>query len=127
MSSTKNFNINSDPKLACTCGHTQCHKPMVKQDVLDMVQLVRECINRPMTITSGGRCSKHPNEIHREKPADHQKLQAVDVRCSTSYERGELIKVAIEVGFNAIGIHPKFVHLGCREELIGKPPLIWLY
>ena len=79
MISTKNFNPTTDPKLLCTCGHLECDKRSVKQLYLNQVQLIREDANRPLVITSAGRCSYHPNEIHRKKPADHQECRGVDI------------------------------------------------
>ncbi len=79
MISTKNFNPTTDPKLLCTCGHLECDKRSVKQLYLNQVQLIREDANRPLIITSAGRCPYHPNEIHRKEPADHQECRGVDI------------------------------------------------
>ena len=49
MVKTKNFNIHTDPKIACTCGHPNCDKRTVKQSHLDRVQLVRDDAMRPLT------------------------------------------------------------------------------
>lgn len=124
MSKTLNFNVKSDPKLACTCRHPQCTKPVVKQDVLDRIQQVRTKLARPLIVKSGGRCKYHTNEVKRSIPADHQKCIALDIAVSSGSERGELVKVGIECGFNAIGVAKGFVHLGYRE---GEPLVIWVY
>lgn len=118
MIKTKNFNLESDPKLACACGHEQCDKRAVKQEVLDMVQKVRDDYGYPMVITSGGRCHKHPNEVQRAKPADHQKCQAVDVKVTGLTMAMRLMAIATKHGFNAFGISLKdnFIHLGYRPE-----------
>jgi hypothetical protein len=121
---TKNFNPAGDPKLLCTCGHAGCDMRSVKQYVLDKVQKVRDEANRPLIITSGGRCQYHLDEMYRINPADHQKCIAVDISVSGGIERGELVELGIKYGFNAIGIHKKFVHLGFRQGEILK---IWPY
>ena len=121
---TKNFNPDSDVKLICTCGHHLCDKRSVRQVVLDRVQRLREEIGRPLTITSGGRCIHHPNEIHRTKPADHQKGIAVDISVSGGVARDELVRLGIKHGFNAIGIAKTFVHLGYRH---GEQSVMWVY
>ena len=126
MSQTKNFSIETDPMLACTCGHVDCDKRMVNQDALNMLQYAREAVNRSITVNSGGRCPNHRDERHRGKPADHQKCQAIDVRATTSEERGELLEAAFEIGFNAIGIYKWGLHLGYRKERLGKSPLVWV-
>lgn len=126
MIKTKNFNPLRDKKLLCTCGHTNCDKRSVSQFTLDRLQLVRELVKRPLTVTSGGRCPNHPSEIHRAKPADHQKGIGVDIRVTGGTERGQLVKVAMQSGFNAIGVAKNFVHLGYREDL-RSGVIMWTY
>ena len=126
MSRTENFSIETDPKLACTCGHKDCDKRQVKQHILEMLQYVRDVVNRPVIVNSGGRCPNHIDEVHRDKPADHQKCQGVDVSAKTSVERGEILEAAIEIGFNAIGVYSWGLHLGYRRERLGKSPLVWV-
>ena len=124
MVKTKNFNIHTDPKIACTCGHPNCDKRTVKQSHLDRVQLVRDDAMRPLTYTSGGRCCHHKNEKHRTKPADHQKMEGSDIAVSGGMERGQLVKLGLKHGFNAIGIAKDFVHLGYRK---GEQLVVWTY
>ena len=89
MISTRNFSPETDPKLLCTCGHPDCDKRSVNQITLNSVQMVREDYGRPMTITSGGRCPNHPNEITKSAPGDHQKGYAVDVYYKNILERNK--------------------------------------
>ena len=121
---TKNFNPETDKKLVCTCNSVNCDKRSVKQSLLDRVQKVRDDAGRPLTITSGGRCAYHQNEIHRVKPADHQKGQAVDIAVNGGVERGELVELGLKHGFNAIGIAKTFAHLGYRA---GEKLVMWVY
>ena len=121
---TKNFKPSIDKKLLCTCGHINCDKRSVNQDVLNMVQLVRDEVGRSLTVTSGGRCPNHPRELCRITPADHQKCIAVDIAVKGGVERGQLVKLGLKYGFNAIGVAKTFVHLGFRED---EPLVIWTY
>jgi len=121
---TEHFNIENDYKLACTCDDPECDKRTVLQSLLDRVQLVRNDANRPLIVTSGGRCPQHPVEKHRTVPAEHQKGQGIDVKVTGGYERAELIRLGIKHGFNAIGVGETFVHLGYRE---GLPLVIWIH
>ena len=127
MAQTKNFNVKSDPKLACTCGHPQCDKREVSIIALVRLQAVRESVNRPLTVTSGGRCPNHPNEIHRTVPADHQKCLGIDISVSGGLERGEIVAAGLKSGFNAIGVAETFVHLGYRQELPPGKTMMWVY
>ena len=116
MIKTTNFHPDSDTKLLCTCEHPLCDRRSVKQWVLDKIQLIRSSANRPLIITSGGRCPNHPNERRKPKPADHQKCIAVDVRVNDGAERMELVKLALENNATSIGVYDDFVHLGWRES-----------
>lgn len=127
MIKTDNFNPITDPKLLCTCGHKDCDKRSVSQDILDMAETVRVTVGRPLTVTSGGRCSRHPNELHRTTPADHQKGRALDIFVRNGLERGQLVEVGLLCGFNAIGVAKTFVHLGYRPELCNDQTVMWVY
>ena len=111
MIQTKNFNPGSDIKLLCTCGHPDCDKRSVNQFTLNQVQLVREDYGRPMTITSGGRCPNHPNELTKKKPGDHQKQYAVDVYYETVLERNKLMVLAGRHGATRVAAGKNFVHM----------------
>ena len=121
---TKNFNVESDPKLICTCGHPECDKRSVKQDILNRVQFIRIDAARPLTITSGGRCPNHPDETHRTKPADHQNRVGIDIKVNGGVERGQIVKLGLKHGFNAVGVAKTFVHLGYREDI---NIIMWIY
>jgi len=125
---TKNFSVETDPKLACTCTHPSCDKRAVKQQVLTMLQRVRNDYGLPMIITSGGRCPHHPNELHRDKPADHQKRQGVDIKITGLAMAMKLMGYGVKHGFNAFGISlkDKFIHMGFRPE-IGDIIATWEY
>ena len=126
MIKTKNFNPTTDKKLLCTCGHPDCDQRSVSQEHLDRVQKARDIYGKPMTVTSGGRCPNHPNEVHRTKPADHQKQQGTDIACNGS-TRGNIVNAGIKAGCNAIGVAKTFVHLGYRPELPEGHVTMWVY
>lgn len=127
MIKTKNFNPLTDVKLLCTCGHADCDKRSVTQEVLNMLQNVRDEADRPLRVNSGGRCPKHPNERHRAIPADHQKGQGVDIACTGGIERGQLVTLGLKHGFNAIGVAKGFVHLGYRPDMPLGVNTFWTY
>lgn len=126
MISTKNFNPKYDKKLLCTCGHKDCDQRSVDQNTLDMAQLVREGLNYGLTVTSGGRCPNHPDEVHRTTPADHQKGKGLDIAVSGA-TRGNTVRMGLRFGFNAIGIAKTFVHLGHRPDLPEGHVTMWTY
>jgi hypothetical protein len=111
MIKTKNFNPKTDPKLLCTCRHSECDQPSVDQETLDRVQLIRDDYGQPMRITSGGRCQYHPNEITKLRPGDHQKLKAVDVFYSDIRQRNKLMVLAGRHGATRVAVGSNFVHM----------------
>ena len=113
---TENFNSNTDPKLLCTCGYVHCDQRSVNQETLDKLQMVRTWYGKPMIVTSGGRCPSHPNELHRVKPADHQKGIGVDITYNTEKEKNLLMLYGAKAGFTAIAAGKNFVHLGNRPQ-----------
>ena len=117
MIKTKNFNPITDPKLLCTCNHPECDKRSVEQWVLDKVQMVREDIKQPMTITSGGRCKLHPSEVRKSKAGDHQLGMAVDVACKDPQHETKLKVLAGRYGATRVagGWEDGFVHLAWTE------------
>ena len=127
MVKTTNFSVETDPKLACTCGSPDCDKRTVTQEVLDMLQLVRDDAGRPLQVTSGGRCPKHQDEVKRRIPMDHQKGVGVDIRVQGGFERGQLVALGLRHGFNAIGVAKTFVHLGYRAEIPEDKTMVWEY
>ena len=111
MSQSKNFNPNTDKKLLCTCGDIDCDKRSVNQFTVNRLQLVRDDYGKGMIITSGGRCPKHPNEIRKAKPGDHQKCFAVDVQYKTVLERNKLMVLAGRHGATRVAYGKSFVHM----------------
>ena len=93
-----------------------------------MLQPVRIDYGLPMIVTSGGRCSYHPNEVHRDEPADHQKCLGVDIKITGLIMAMKLVAIASKYGFNAFGINLKlgFIHLGYRPEQHSKIS-VWTY
>lgn len=126
MIKTKNFNPQTDPKLKCTCGHPDCDQRSVDQPTLDQVQLIREDINMPMIITSGGRCPYHPNEVTKSKPGDHQKCKAVDVAYRTELQRNKLLVLAGRYGATRVAVGKTFVHMAWTETDDRSVPT-WTY
>lgn len=114
---TKNFHPDTDRKLLCTCGHSDCDQRSVDQETLNMVQKIREDLGQSMTVTSGGRCPNHPNEVTKSKPGDHQKRKAVDIACNDEQTETKLKVLAGRYGATRVagGAYCGFVHMAWTE------------
>jgi hypothetical protein len=126
MIKTANFNPDADTKLLCTCGHAECDKRSISQAHLDRIQTVREIVGHSLSVTSGGRCPHHVDEVQRKKPADHQEGNGGDVWVNGA-TRGNVVRAGIAAGCNAIGIAKTFVHIGYRAELPLGHVTMWVY
>jgi hypothetical protein len=111
MIQTNNFNPKVDTKLLCTCGHKDCDERSISQETLNKVQLVRDDYNRPMPVTSGGRCPNHPDELKKDYPGDHQRQYGLDIRYKSVLERNKLMVLAGRHGATRVAFGKTFVHM----------------
>lgn len=66
----------SDSEFACQCGCGQC---IINQELLDVLEGLRDYYNSPVTITSGNRCAAHNAEVGGAKSSRHITGEAADV------------------------------------------------
>ena len=126
MIKTLNFHPDTDPKLLCTCGHPYCDERSVSQAHLNRAQRTREILGHSLVVRSGGRCPNHPDEIHRDTPADHQNMVGIDV-AAIGATRGNIVTAGLAAGCNAIGVAKTFVHLGYRSDSPEGHVTMWVY
>ena len=111
---TKNFNKK---EFACRC----CGQVKVNKDseLVKKLQLFRDNINKPVKIISPYRCPKHNRAVGGAKASQHMQGIAVDITVS-GVTYADLVWLAHELGFNAIGIYPdqNFVHLDIRRDKV---------
>lgn len=128
MNKTANFSVETDPKLACTCGHPKCDKREVKQAALNKIQLIRNDLGAPMIVTSGGRCPNHPDELHKKTVSDHQKCETVDIACDDLWSETKLKVLAGRHGATRVagGAYCGFIHM-CFSDEPDKSVPTWVY
>lgn len=102
---TRWFNF-AQSELACPC----CGLAEMHPEVVDLLQAMRTIHGRPIQVTSGYRCEKHNRDIG-SKTLNHPHGWAVDLECSNSTYRLELLDLARAVRFRRIEIGTKHVHL----------------
>lgn len=117
---TKNF---SDSELKCSC----CGRVNTTQrfrEFMAKVQLLRDRYGKPLKVSSGYRCEKHPIEAKKKKAGMHS-IAAIDLGVSRG-EAWRVLKLAFEMGFTGIGVNQKgngrFIHLDTRAN-----PTVWSY
>jgi len=101
---------------------------MMDKKLLTMLDSLREIYGNPIKITSSYRSPDHPIEAAKDSPGEHSYGAAVDIESVGGGKTFRLVKAAIEVGFERIGISRKkgFIHLGIGYP--GAPTkTIWTY
>ena len=109
------------------CQH--CGADGIKTELMDKLQALRTAYGKPMRITSGYRCPKHPVEAKKSVPGAHALGLAADVGVDGA-EAYRILALAFELGFTGIGVQQKgtgrFIHLDVRDgQLPG--PTVWSY
>jgi len=112
---------NNYNRFKCPC----CNKNEIDPRIAHLVQAFEVELLAPLTVTSGYRCKKHNLEQGGSKTSSHLKGLAVDLACTTSRLRYNLIKMAIRLGITRIGIGKNFLHLDIDRQK--DPNVIWLY
>lgn len=73
-------------------------------------------------INSAYRTRSRNQDVGGAEKSMHMAGKAVDIRCLDEGYRYSLIKGAMQLGIDRIGIHPRFIHLD-----IGDGERVWLY
>ena len=102
-------------------------------NIVDLAPRMEEFIDQlekklgyEITITSGYRSPEHPIEARKAQPGEHTTGLAIDVAAIGGTAVYTLVKAAIELGCERIGISRKsnFVHLGLDTSRVTS---IWTY
>lgn len=97
----------------------------MKQSTLLLLDECREEAGVPFYINSGFRTIKHNIKVGGVYGSSHTKGYAVDISCNNSFNRSKIVKAALKVGFNRIGISKDFIHLD--NDPMKPKNVIWTY
>ena len=106
------FKYFSVSEFACT--HTG--KNFIEQDLVFKLDELRG-------LCSGYRDATHPEEARKTKPGMHAQGIAADIKVSNGTQRALIVKHALELGFNGIGVAKTFVHVDTRPSTL----VMWTY
>lgn len=106
------------------------------QEFYEKIDALREQCGFAFIITSGYRSTSHSIEkkkadkylaqyesMHGFKYGTHTQGIAADIKVKSGTQRGTIVRNAIRLGFNGIGIHRLFVHVDLREG----QTVVWPY
>jgi len=117
-------------EVQCPCG---CGANKISPVLIEKLQKVRNIIGRPIIITSGVRCEFYNASIKASMnsshiPDDHGIGNAVDIACTNSKDRYELVELAQKF-FKRVGIskgqYGGFIHLDVDRSKVQE--VMWLY
>jgi uncharacterized protein YcbK (DUF882 family) len=111
----------TDEEFECPC----CHRQLISQRMVSMLDSVRAFMNEPMHINSGFRCVQHNRDVSGSKSSSHCIGLAVDIRCKTSGYRDRLLIALRAVGFKRTGIRKDFIHVDIDTRK--KQGVTWVY
>lgn len=84
---------------------------------------LREVCGFPFIIVSGYRSPNHSIEKKKAVPGTHSQGIAADILVRNGIERRKVVKEAIRLGFNGVGVAKTFVHVDTRKT----DPVLWQY
>ena len=131
MMITKNFSVD---EMMCHCG---CGEDSMDMDFMDILQNIREDMNRPLKISSGVRCAKHNSKVSStgsNGPHVPRKegTKASDILISGA-DALRLVDIARKHGISGVGIsqrgpHAKrFIHIDTLSDKKHPRPTMWSY
>ena len=109
-------------EFECKCG---CGLNNIDPHLVYLLDTLRKIISAPIIITSGCRCKEHNKLVGGKNNSAHLKGLAVDIRVASDKYRYQLIRIALTMEFNRIGISKKFIHLDIDETK--TQDVVWLY
>ena len=98
---------------------------MMSEDLILILESVREQLGKPVVITSGYRTPAHNQQIGGKPNSSHLKGLAADIACKDSKYRFELVRELMEHGIDRIGIGDTFIHIDIDDDK--SPDVIWTY
>ena len=123
------YNINEDldyfTKEEFACQYTGENE--ISDRLLLKLDLLRARCGFPFVITSGYRSKDHPIEAKKEKAGTHAQGIAADIKVSGGNQRYTIVKHAIALGFNGIGVASNFIHVDIRDLDDNEAPVVCVY
>ncbi len=103
----------------------QCSLQDMNQQTMDKFDRLRDKVGMPLSFSCAYRSPEWDRSKGRSGTGAHTLGQAIDIICSDSTMRLKIVKCAIEVGFNRIGIEGSFVHLD--DSTSHSQNVMWTY
>ena len=119
MMLTKNF---SRSEMECHCG---CGLYEMDSKHMNKLQLLRDHCGFPFYLNSARRCKYWNDKSGGYPTSAHLDGLATDIRVTDKALLRVILKHAIDMGFEGIGVADDFIHLDSKKRKNGKA--FWLY
>lgn len=117
MKLSEHFDLS---EFACKCGCGGERAPEIAANlkrVAAMLEKIRAALgNKPITVTSGYRCTKHNARVGGKPQSLHLTGRAADIQVADLSPAEVQDKAEDVPEAKGIGKHPKFTHLDVRPE-----------
>ena len=109
---SRNF---SRAEFKCQCG--KCDYDTVDSELIDVLQLLRDYVGNPITITSGNRCAEHNKNIGGSANSYHVRGRAADIKVDNMKPKAvqEYLTAKYPDKFG-IGCYSSFTHIDTRTK-----------
>jgi len=118
-------------EFSCQCG---CGVNRVSARLMDLLQKARTIAKVPFVINSGCRCPVHNSKVSSASSGDHvtdanNLCFGVDIASVNTRNRYIILSSLIQVGFDRIGLHDRFIHAGIGKVQGGRgdADVVWFY
>lgn len=95
----------------------QCRIEDMDISFLERLDMLRNLCGFPLTLTCAFRAREYDLRKGRTGNSYHCKGRAVDIYCEDSSKRAVIVKEAMRIGLNGVGIGKNYVHVDDRDIL----------
>lgn len=106
----------SSGEFSCPCKRPECADQMIAILLIIKLQMIRDVLGEPITITSGFRCGDHQAELTEKGyetargVSQHELGNAADIVAPSLQKLADLVPTK----FKAIGYSNRFLHVDLR-------------
>ena len=115
---------SSEFACKCGCGYGLGEND-VSEDLIRILENMRDMIGGPIVINSGCRCVEHNNEVGGVPNSAHTRGLAADISVSSGWQRYQVVDAAFACGAMGVGVDKTFVHVDVDTVL--PRPSAWSY